>query len=60
MRDIKARTNGVINITTDGAPTMSVQERMQPALQLKPESACGEYWKRSAWISPRRMTRVIC
>jgi uncharacterized protein (DUF849 family) len=38
-KEIKARTNGVINITTGGAPTMSVQERMQPALQLKPEVA---------------------
>jgi|SRR5688572_3160076 len=37
--DIKARTRGVINITTGGAPTMSVQERLQPALQLKPEIA---------------------
>jgi uncharacterized protein (DUF849 family) len=37
--DIKARTDGVINITTGGAPTMSVQERLQPALQLKPEIA---------------------
>jgi uncharacterized protein (DUF849 family) len=36
---IKARTNGVINITTGGAPTMTVQERLQPALQLKPEVA---------------------
>jgi len=39
VRDIKARSNGVINITTGGAPTMSVQERMQPALVLKPEVA---------------------
>ena len=37
--DIKARSNAVINITTGGAPTMSVEERMQPALQLKPEVA---------------------
>ena len=29
----------VINITTGGAPTMSVEERLQPALQLKPEVA---------------------
>jgi uncharacterized protein (DUF849 family) len=38
-REIKERTAGVINITTGGAPTMSVQERMQPALQLAPEVA---------------------
>jgi uncharacterized protein (DUF849 family) len=37
--EIKSRTDGVINITTGGAPTMSVQERLQPALQLKPEIA---------------------
>src|SRR5258708_34714998 len=36
---IKARTQGVINLTTGGAPTMSVQERLQPALLLKPEIA---------------------
>jgi len=29
----------VINITTGGAPTMSVEERLQPALQLQPEVA---------------------
>jgi 3,5-dioxohexanoate:acetyl-CoA acetone transferase len=37
--DIKARTKGVINITTGGAPTMTVKERLQPALVLKPEIA---------------------
>ena len=37
--DIKARCSGVINLTTGGAPTMSVQERLQPALKLKPEVA---------------------
>ena len=37
--EIKGRTQGVINITTGGAPTMSVQERLQPALLLKPEIA---------------------
>jgi uncharacterized protein (DUF849 family) len=37
--DIKERSNAVINITTGGAPTMTVDERMQPALQLKPEVA---------------------
>src|SRR5207249_8522037 len=36
---IKAASNVVINITTGGAPTMSVEERLQPALQLKPEVA---------------------
>lgn len=37
--DIKHRSPAVINITTGGAPTMTVQERMQPALQLQPEVA---------------------
>ncbi len=36
---IKAASNVVINITTGGAPTMLVEERLQPALQLKPEVA---------------------
>lgn len=36
---IKAKSDVVINITTGGAPTMSVEERLQPALQLKPEVA---------------------
>ncbi|HXN15798.1 MAG TPA: 3-keto-5-aminohexanoate cleavage protein [Usitatibacter sp.] len=36
---IKAASNVVINLTTGGAPTMSVEERLQPALQLKPEVA---------------------
>ena len=39
VSDIKQRSDVVINITTGGAPTMTVQERMQPALQLKPEVA---------------------
>jgi uncharacterized protein (DUF849 family) len=37
--DIKRRCNGVINLTTGGSPAMSVEERLQPALQLKPEVA---------------------
>lgn len=36
---IKAASNVVLNLTTGGAPTMSVEERLQPALQLKPEVA---------------------
>jgi uncharacterized protein (DUF849 family) len=36
---IKRRTDGVINITTGGAPTMSVEERLRPALELAPELA---------------------
>ncbi|MDP3519910.1 MAG: 3-keto-5-aminohexanoate cleavage protein [Hydrogenophaga sp.] len=37
--NIKRRTDGVINITTGGSQTMTVEERLQPALQLKPELA---------------------
>lgn len=37
--NIKDRTNGVVNLTTGGAQTMTVEERLQPALQLKPELA---------------------
>ena len=37
--NIKRRTGGIINITTGGAPGMTVEERLQPALQLKPELA---------------------
>ena len=36
---ISKRSDVIINITTGGAPTMSVEERLQPALQLKPEVA---------------------
>ncbi|CAN5325794.1 3-keto-5-aminohexanoate cleavage protein [soil metagenome] len=36
---IKARSNAVINITTGGAPSMSVEERFRPALELAPEIA---------------------
>jgi len=36
---IKAAADVVINITTGGAPTMLIEERLQPALKLKPEVA---------------------
>ena len=36
---IKASTNAVINITTGGNPSMTIDERLQPALQLQPEVA---------------------
>ena len=36
---IKAACDVVVNITTGGAPTMTVEERLQPALQLQPEVA---------------------
>lgn len=36
---IKSRSDVVVNITTGGAPTMLVQERVRPALELKPEVA---------------------
>ena len=39
LKDIKARCDAVINLTTGGSPYMTVQERMQPAKVLKPEVA---------------------
>jgi uncharacterized protein (DUF849 family) len=39
LPQIKAASDVVVNLTTGGAPTMSVEERLQPALQLKPEVA---------------------
>jgi uncharacterized protein (DUF849 family) len=36
---IKQSTNAVINLTTGGSPSMTVEERLQPALQLAPEVA---------------------
>jgi uncharacterized protein (DUF849 family) len=39
LRVIKQRSNCVINITTGGAPTMSVEERVRPAAHFKPEVA---------------------
>ena len=36
---IKQRSNVVVNLTTGGAPTMSIQERVQPAATFKPEVA---------------------
>jgi uncharacterized protein (DUF849 family) len=39
LKKIKAASDVVINLTTGGAPTMLVAERVQPALQFKPEVA---------------------
>ncbi len=39
LRVIKQRSNCVINITTGGAPTMTVEERVRPAAHFKPEVA---------------------
>ena len=36
---IKGASNVVVNLTTGGSQTMTVQERLQPALQLSPELA---------------------
>ena len=36
---IKQACDAVVNITTGGAPTMGVAERLQPALELQPEIA---------------------
>lgn len=39
LRSIKQRSAAVVNITTGGAPTMSIEERVQPAAIFKPEVA---------------------
>jgi uncharacterized protein (DUF849 family) len=39
LQVIKQRSNCVINITTGGAPTMLVEERLRPAATFKPEVA---------------------
>lgn len=39
IREIDKKCDGIINITTGGSPLMTVEERLQPALQLKPELA---------------------
>jgi uncharacterized protein (DUF849 family) len=39
LPQIAVASNVVINLTTGGAATMTVEERLQPALQLKPEVA---------------------
>jgi uncharacterized protein (DUF849 family) len=38
-RDIASRSDVVINFPTGGASTMTIEERLQPALRLKPEVA---------------------
>ena len=39
LKSIRERSNVVVNLTTGGAPTMLVEERVQPALKFKPEVA---------------------
>ena len=39
LKVIKQRSSCVINITTGGAPTMSIEERVRPAATFKPEVA---------------------
>jgi uncharacterized protein (DUF849 family) len=36
---VRQRSNAVINITTGGAPTMTIEERVRPAAAFKPELA---------------------
>src|SRR5947207_14585669 len=48
---IRAASDVVLNLTTGGAPTMTVEERLRPAADLRPEVAsptigsmnCGPY-----------------
>ncbi len=39
LQVIKQRSNCVVNLTTGGAPTMSLEERLGPAAHFKPEVA---------------------
>jgi len=39
LQMIKQRSDCVVNITTGGAPTMSIQERVRPAATWQPEVA---------------------
>ena len=39
LQVIKQRSNVVINITTGGAPTMTIEQRVKPAQHFKPEVA---------------------
>ena len=39
LKVIKQRCNAVVNITTGGASTMTIDERLQPVAQFKPEVA---------------------
>ena len=39
LKVIKQRSNCVVNITTGGAPTMAIEERVRPAATFKPEVA---------------------
>ena len=39
LKAIAAQSNVIVNLTTGGAPNMPIEERLQPALQLRPEIA---------------------
>ncbi|CUH34726.1 3-keto-5-aminohexanoate cleavage enzyme [Jannaschia seosinensis] len=39
LPQLKQRTGAVLNLTTGGSPHMTVEERMRPAAELKPEVA---------------------
>ena len=39
LETIKSRSDAIVNLTTGGSPYMTVQERMRPAAELKPEVA---------------------
>ena len=39
LKEIKRRSDAVVNITTGGAPTMKVEERLRPCAHFRPEVA---------------------
>jgi uncharacterized protein (DUF849 family) len=50
--DIRRQSDVVINFTTGGAPTMDIEERLQPALQLRPEVASLNMGSRNFGLYP--------
>ena len=56
---IKQRSNVVINITTGGAPTMLVEERVKPAATFKPEVASLNMGSMSFGLFPNQALQPL-
>ena len=39
LPQIKSKTNAVLNLTSGGSPTMTIEERIQPSIKFSPEVA---------------------
>src|SRR5262245_29972173 len=59
LKVIKQRSGCVINITTGGAPTMTIEERVRPAATFKPEVASLNMgtMEDSLWIGPGQLAK---